>query len=174
MLERTELFSRSIGEETDVVSKEMYTFPDRKGRSLTMRPEATAGMVRAYVENGLHAQEELTKLWCSGPMFRYERPQKGRMRQFHQIDVEALGSASAHLDAEMLFMLAHFLTDLGIADLNFELNSLGCPECRPAYHAALNEYFRGFDAGQLCEDCMRRKLTNRCACWTARCRRARS
>ncbi|MBI4806960.1 MAG: histidine--tRNA ligase [Desulfovibrio sp.] len=160
VLERTELFSRSIGEETDVVSKEMYTFPDRKGRSLTMRPEATAGMVRAYVENGLHAQEEMTKLWCAGPMFRYERPQKGRMRQFHQIDVEALGSASAHLDAEMLFMLAHFLTDLGIADLNFELNSLGCPECRPAYHAALNDYFRGFDAGQLCEDCMRRKLTN--------------
>jgi len=160
VLERTELFARSIGDETDVVSKEMYTFPDRKGRSLTLRPEATAGMVRAYVENGLHAQEELTKLWSSGPMFRYERPQKGRMRQFHQIDVEALGSASAHLDAEMLFMLAHFLTDLGIAELNFELNSLGCPECRPAYHAALNEYFRGFDAGQLCEDCMRRKLTN--------------
>jgi len=160
ILERTELFARSIGEETDVVQKEMYTFPDRKGRSLTMRPEATAGVVRAYVENGLHAREELTKLFCAGPMFRYERPQKGRMRQFHQINVEALGSSSPLLDAEVIFMLAQFLTELGIADLNFELNSLGCPECRPAYLAALNEYFRGFDAGSLCEDCMRRKLTN--------------
>lgn len=160
ILERTELFCRSIGEETDVVQKEMYTFPDRKGRSLTMRPEATAGVVRAYVENGLHAQDELAKLYCAGPMFRYERPQKGRMRQFHQINVEAIGSTSPLLDAEMLFMLSHFLTDLGIADLNIELNSLGCQECRPAYHEALNEYFRGFDAGQLCEDCMRRKLTN--------------
>ncbi len=160
ILERTELFSRSIGEETDVVQKEMYTFPDRKNRLLTMRPEATAGVVRAYVENGIPAKEELTKLYCAGPMFRYERPQKGRMRQFHQIDVEAFGSASPRLDAEMLFMLAHFLTEAGIADLNFEINTLGCPECRPAYNAALNEYFRGFDAGQLCEDCMRRKLTN--------------
>jgi histidyl-tRNA synthetase len=160
ILERTELFSRSIGEETDVVQKEMYTFQDRKGRSLTMRPEATAGVVRAYVENGLHVKEELSKLYCAGPMFRYERPQKGRMRQFHQINVEALGSSSPLLDAEMLFMLAHFLGELGIADLNFEINSLGCAQCRPAYLSALNDYFKGFDAGQLCEDCMRRKLTN--------------
>jgi len=160
ILERTELFSRSIGEETDVVQKEMYTFPDRKGRSLTMRPEATAGMVRAYLENGLNAREELTKLFTFGPMFRYERPQKGRMRQFHQLDVEAFGSASPHLDAEMLFMLADFLGEIGITGLVFELNSLGCPDCRPTYNAALNDYFRGFDAGQLCEDCMRRKLTN--------------
>ena len=160
ILERTELFARSIGEETDVVQKEMYTFPDRKGRSLTLRPEATAGVVRAYVENGLHTQEELTKLYCAGPMFRYERPQKGRMRQFHQINVEAFGSPSPLLDAEMLFMLAHFLSEVGIAELNFEINSLGCPECRPLYLDALNEYFKGFDAGQLCEDCMRRKMTN--------------
>ncbi|GFK95346.1 Histidine--tRNA ligase [Fundidesulfovibrio magnetotacticus] len=160
ILERTELFSRSIGEETDVVQKEMYTFQDRKGRSLTMRPEATAGMVRAYLENGLHAQEELTKLYTYGPMFRYERPQKGRMRQFHQLDVEAFGSPSPLLDAEMLFMLADFLGEIGITGLSFELNSLGCPDCRPGYNEALNEYFRGFDAGQLCEDCMRRKLTN--------------
>ncbi|WP_300158320.1 histidine--tRNA ligase [Solidesulfovibrio sp.] len=160
ILERTELFSRSIGEETDVVQKEMYTFPDRKGRMLTMRPEATAGMVRAYVENGLHAQEELSKLFTYGPMFRYERPQKGRMRQFHQLDVEAFGSPSPLLDAEMLFMLHHFLTELGITELTFELNSLGCPKCRPDYQNALNEYFKGFDSGQLCEDCLRRKLTN--------------
>ena len=160
ILERTELFARSIGEETDVVQKEMYSFPDRKGRILTMRPEATAGVVRAYVENGLYAKEELTKLFCTGPMFRYERPQKGRMRQFHQINVEALGSSSPLLDAEVIFMLAQFLTELGIADLNFELNSLGCSECRPAYLATLNDYFKGFDAGQLCDDCMRRKLTN--------------
>lgn len=160
ILERTELFCRSIGEETDVVSKEMYTFADRKGRSLTMRPEATAGVVRAYVENGLFSMEEQSKLYCSGPMFRYERPQKGRMRQFHQINVECFGQPSPLLDAEMLFMLAHFMKELGIPDLSFEVNSLGCPDCRPAYHAALNEYFRGFDAGQLCEDCIRRKLTN--------------
>ena len=160
ILERTELFARSIGEETDVVQKEMYTFADRKGRSITMRPEGTAGMVRAYVENGLHAKEDLTKLFCTGPMFRYERPQKGRMRQFHQISVEALGLASPLLDVEVIFMLHQFLTGLGLVDLNFELNSLGCPECRPAYLAALNDYFKGFDAGQLCDDCMRRKLTN--------------
>jgi histidyl-tRNA synthetase len=160
ILERTELFCRSIGEETDVVQKEMYTFPDRKGRSLTMRPEATAGVVRAYVENALHAKEEVSKLYCAGPMFRYERPQKGRMRQFHQINVEAFGSSSPMLDAEMLFMLAHFLEEAGIGELSFELNCLGCPSCRPAYQDALNEYFRGFDAGQLCDDCMRRKLTN--------------
>ncbi len=160
ILERTELFCRSIGEETDVVQKEMYTFPDRKGRSLTMRPEATAGVMRAYIENNLQAQEELTKLYTAGPMFRYERPQKGRMRQFHQINVEAVGSPSPLLDAEILFMLAHFLQELGIPDLNIEVNSLGCPDCRPSYHEALHEYFRGFDTGTLCDDCLRRKLTN--------------
>ncbi|GAB6037814.1 histidine--tRNA ligase [Fundidesulfovibrio butyratiphilus] len=160
ILERTELFARSIGEETDVVQKEMYTFPDRKGRSLTMRPEATAGVMRAYIENNMHAAQELSKLYCTGPMFRYERPQKGRMRQFHQLDVEAVGSPSPYLDAEMLFMLADFLGEIGLTDLSVELNSLGCPACRPAYQDALNAYFRGFDSGSLCEDCLRRKLTN--------------
>lgn len=160
ILERTELFSRSIGEETDVVQKEMYTFPDRKGRLLTLRPEATAGVMRAYIENNMHAGQELSKLYCTGPMFRYERPQKGRMRQFHQLDVEAVGSPSPYLDAEMLFMLADFLGEIGLTDLGFELNSLGCPNCRPAYQQALNAYFRGFDSGGLCEDCLRRKMTN--------------
>lgn len=160
ILERTELFARSIGEETDVVQKEMYTFPDRKGRSLTLRPEATAGILRAYIESGLAGQDEQAKLFSIGPMFRYERPQKGRMRQFHQIDVEALGSGSAFLDAEIILMLAHFFRELGVANLAIELNSLGCPTCRPAYLDALNEAFRGFDSGSLCEDCLRRKLTN--------------
>jgi histidyl-tRNA synthetase len=160
LLERTELFSRTIGQETDVVQKEMYTFADRKGRSLTLRPEATAGVLRAYIENGLHTQEEITRLFTIGPMFRYERPQKGRMRQFHQINVEALGTASPFLDAEMLFMLAHYLGEIGLGDISFELNSLGCPQCRPGFLQALSEYFRGFDTGTLCEDCLRRKLTN--------------
>lgn len=159
VLERTELFSRSIGEETDVVQKEMYTFPDRKGRSLTMRPEATAGVMRALVEEG-RAGEGLSKVFAYGPMFRYERPQKGRMRQFHQIDVEAVGSPDPLLDAEILLMLRHYLTALGLTELTVELNSLGCPACRPAYLDTLREFLKGMHKEQLCEDCMRRKLTN--------------
>ena len=159
VLERTELFARSIGEETDVVQKEMYTFPDRKGRSLTLRPEATAGVMRALVEDG-RAGEGLAKLFAYGPMFRYERPQKGRMRQFHQIDVEAVGSPEPLLDAEILLMLDHYLRALGLTDLTIELNSLGCRECRPLFLDALREFLKGMHKEQLCEDCMRRKLTN--------------
>ncbi len=160
LLERTELFARSIGEETDVVQKEMYTFPDRKGRSLTLRPEATAGLLRAYVDQKLYACEGVSRLYAHGPMFRYERPQKGRMRQFHQVDVEALGSPDPALDAEMLLMLDHFLTDLGITDTVTQLNSLGCRVCRPVYLDALRDFLRGMHKEKLCEDCLRRKLTN--------------
>jgi histidyl-tRNA synthetase len=160
LLERTELFARSIGTETDVVQKEMYTFPDRKGRSLTLRPEATAGLLRAYVEQKLCASEGVAKLFAHGPMFRYERPQKGRMRQFHQVDVEALGSPEPALDAEMLIMLDHFLADLGITNTVTQLNSLGCRQCRPIYLDALRDFLRGMHKEKLCEDCLRRKLIN--------------
>lgn len=160
LLERTELFARSIGAETDVVQKEMYTFPDRKGRSLTLRPEATAGLLRAYVEQKLCAVEGVAKLFAHGPMFRYERPQKGRMRQFHQVDVEALGSPEPGLDAEMLLMLDHFLAELGITGTTTQLNSLGCRQCRPIYLDALRDFLRGMHKEKLCEDCLRRKLVN--------------
>ena len=160
ILERTELFKRSIGDETDVVQKEMYTFDDRKGRSLTMRPEATAGVMRAYIEANMHAQEQVAKLFTFGPMFRYERPQKGRMRQFHQINCECLGPVEPHADAEVILMLTTFLTRIGLTDLSLEINSLGCRECRPKYNEALKAFFAKLDTSALCEDCRRRMDTN--------------
>jgi histidyl-tRNA synthetase len=160
ILEKTELFCRSIGEETDVVQKEMYTFPDRKGRSLTMRPEATAGVVRAYVENKVYQPGKVSKFFTFGPMFRYERPQAGRMRQFHQIDAEVFGAAEPQADAEVLLMLSSFLSSIGLQKLSFELNSLGCPECRPKYNQALKDFLASLDREQLCEDCQRRMDTN--------------
>jgi histidyl-tRNA synthetase len=141
LLERTELFKRSIGEFTDIVEKEMYTFEDRGGDLLTLRPEATAGIVRACITNGLlHNQRQ--KIWCSGPMFRYERPQKGRYRQFHQIDVEALGYAGPDVDAELIMMSARIWRRLGLGGLRLHLNSLGTPESRREYRALLVDYFR--------------------------------
>ncbi|WP_291330163.1 histidine--tRNA ligase [Desulfovibrio sp. UCD-KL4C] len=160
ILEKTELFCRSIGEETDVVQKEMYTFPDRKGRSLTMRPEATAGVVRAYVENKIYQPGKVTKLYTYGPMFRYERPQAGRMRQFHQLDAEIFGASEPQADAEVLLMLATFLSKIGLEKLSFELNSLGCPECRPLYRKALDDFFNSINKEELCEDCQRRVNSN--------------
>ena len=160
LLEFTELFCRSIGEETDVVQKEMYTFPDRKGRSLTLRPEATAGVMRAYIESGLTNREPVSRLFTTGPMFRYERPQKGRMRQFHQINCECLGSHSPMADAELVSMLLRFLSDLGLTDLTLKMNSLGCSECRPKFKQALLEYLAGVDRDALCPDCARRVETN--------------
>jgi len=161
IMEKTELFSRSIGEETDVVQKEMYTFPDRKGRSLTLRPEATAGLMRAFIENKLHQPSKVTKLFTFGPMFRYERPQKGRMRQFHQLDVEMIGATEPQADAELVLMLATFLHELGLKQLSFEVNSLGCRECRPVHRQALVDFFEhleGYD--ELCDDCKRRAKAN--------------
>ena len=160
LLEFTELFCRSIGEETDVVQKEMYTFPDRTSRSLTLRPEATAGVMRAYIESGLTNREPVSRLFTTGPMFRYERPQKGRMRQFHQINCECLGSHSPMADAELVSMLLRFLSDLGLTDLTLKINSLGCSECRPKFKAALLEYLKGVDRDALCPDCARRVETN--------------
>ena len=160
VLERTELFARSIGDETDVVQKEMYTFTDRGERSLTLRPEATAGVMRAYIEGARHTLEPVSKYFTYGPMFRYERPQKGRMRQFHQINCECLGAEEPHADAEVIIMLMQFLTRLGLKDLSVSLNSLGCKECRPAYHTALRAFLERLDAEQLCGDCQRRMVNN--------------
>ena len=142
VFERTELFARSIGEETDIVNKEMYTFNDKGGESLTLRPEATASMCRAYVQHALYSQPGVAKLFCIGPMFRYERPQAGRLRQFHQIDAEAFGSLDPAVDAEVIVMLADFLSAAGLKDLSLQINNLGDAECRPAYARALQEFLR--------------------------------
>jgi histidyl-tRNA synthetase len=160
LMEYTELFQRSIGAETDVVQKEMYTFPDRKGRSLTLRPEATAGVMRAYIEHNCQARESVSKFFSCGPMFRYERPQKGRMRQFHQLNCECLGAHEPQVDAEVLLMLMFFLKELGFEELRPEINTLGCRECRPAYREVLGKFLRRIDPATLCEDCRRRMETN--------------
>jgi histidyl-tRNA synthetase len=140
VMERTELFCRSIGEITDIVEKEMYTFPDRSGDSLTLRPEATASCVRAGISNGL-LYNQRQRLWYSGPMFRYERPQKGRYRQFHQIGAEAFGFDGPDIDAELILVAARFWRNLGLQNLRLELNSLGTPESRKVYRKLLVEYF---------------------------------
>ncbi|MEF2146529.1 MAG: histidine--tRNA ligase [Desulfovibrionaceae bacterium] len=160
VLEKTELFQKSIGEDTDVVGKEMFTFPDRKGRSLTMRPEATAGVIRAFVESGGYQPGMIAKYFTFGPMFRYERPQKGRQRQFHQIDAEIVGAPEAQADAELILMLDSFLRGIGLDKLSVELNSLGCPKCRPDYKQALVDHFNTLPVDELCDDCRRRKDTN--------------
>lgn len=160
ILEKTELFQKSIGEDTDVVGKEMFTFPDRKDRSLTMRPEATAGVVRAFIESKTHQPGLVSKFFTFGPMFRYERPQKGRQRQFHQINAEVFGAPESRADAELILMLAAFLGRIGLKDLTVELNSLGCHECRPAYKQALVDYYKSKDKANFCEDCRRRMETN--------------
>src|SRR5882724_2762892 len=142
IVEQTALFKRSIGELTDVVSKEMYSFEDRGGEQITLRPEATAGLVRAMIGNGLiHHQRQ--RVWCMGPMFRYEKPQKGRFRQFHQIDAEAFGFAGPDVDAEMIMMSARLWRLLGIQRLALHINSLGTPESRRGYREKLVEYFSG-------------------------------
>jgi len=158
LLEYTELFQRSIGEVTDIVEKEMYTFLDRNGESLTLRPEATASVVRAGMTNGLlHNQRQ--KLWTAGPMFRYEKPQKGRYRQFHQFDVEALGYEGPDVDAELIIMSARLWQRLGISRIELQINSLGMPESRLRYREALVEYFDGVKS-QLDEDSIRRLEQN--------------
>ncbi len=158
VVERTELFKRSIGEVTDIVEKEMYTFDDRGGESVTLRPEATAGIVRAGISNGL-LYNQRQRLWCTGPMFRYERPQKGRYRQFHQIDVEALGFPGPDVDAEIILLSARLWKRLDLKHIRLELNSLGTPESRAVYRGLLVSYFRGHYE-QLDEDSQRRLESN--------------
>lgn len=158
ILEQTELFRRSIGEVTDIVEKEMYTFLDRNEESVTMRPEATAGMVRAGISHGLfHNQRQ--KLWTAGPMFRYEKPQRGRYRQFHQIDVEAMGYAGPDVDAELIIMSARMWQELGLSRLVLELNSLGSLETRRKYRESLVNYFSAVKS-KLDEDSIRRLEQN--------------
>jgi histidyl-tRNA synthetase len=158
IVEQTALFKRSIGELTDVVSKEMYSFDDRGGEAITLRPEATAGIVRAMISNGLiHNQRQ--RVWCMGPMFRYEKPQKGRYRQFHQIDVEAFGFAGPDVDAEMIMMSARLWRMLGIKGLALHINSLGTPESRLVYREKLVTYFAAY-RDQLDEDSLRRLAGN--------------
>ncbi|MDZ7751237.1 MAG: histidine--tRNA ligase [Gammaproteobacteria bacterium] len=157
LLERTELFSRSIGEVTDIVEKEMYTFSDRSGDSLTLRPEGTAGCVRAAIQNALVRGQQ--RLWYQGPMFRYERPQKGRYRQFHQIGAEVFGLAGPDVDAELILMTARMWRELGLGGLTLELNSLGSPESRRAYREELVAYM-GAHEDRLDDDSRRRLATN--------------
>src|ERR1041384_6709784 len=158
VVEKTELFKRSIGDATDIVEKEMYTFLDRSEESLTLRPEATAGMVRAGLSNGL-LYNQVQRLWCAGPMFRHERPQKGRYRQFHQIDVEAFGLAGPDIDAEIILMSARLWKRLGLKDVKLQINSLGTPAARAAYRDKLVAYLEQH-RDRLDEDSKRRLGTN--------------
>jgi histidyl-tRNA synthetase len=158
LLEQTELFARSIGEVTDIVEKEMYTFADRNGDSLTLRPEGTAGCVRACIENGM-LHNQVQRIWYTGPMFRHERPQKGRYRQFHQVGVETFGFTGPDVDAELILMSASLWRALGLNDLTLEINSLGSSENRAVYREKLVEYFSAHQQ-QLDEDSQRRLHSN--------------
>jgi histidyl-tRNA synthetase len=159
IFEHTELFQRGIGETTDIVEKEMFTFPDRAGRSLTLRPEGTASVVRAYLEHNLAGSGGISKLYYYGPMFRCEAPQAGRFRQFVQFGAEVIGSDDPRVDAEIITLAVNFYQRLGITDLDINLNSIGCPECRPLYRAKLIEHLRP-QADQLCPNCQRRLEKN--------------
>jgi len=158
LLERTELFARSIGAETDIVAKEMYTFDDRHGESLTLRPEATASVLRAVLEHGLEKGAGVKKYYTLGPMFRYERPQKGRYRQFYQINCEALGVDAPELDAEVILLLLDLLGRLQLGEMRLLVNSLGCRQCQASFKAALQDFLHGKEG--LCPDCRRRRETN--------------
>jgi histidyl-tRNA synthetase len=155
LFEHSELFSRGIGSETDVVQKEMYTFNDKAGRSLTLRPENTASVVRAVIENNLFETIVPLRFYYIGPMFRYDKPQKGRYRQFQQFGVEVFADDSPHVDAEVIFSAVDFLKQLGIAEIRLELNSVGCPQCRPGYLAQLQKAARA-EESRLCPDCQRK------------------
>jgi len=159
VLEQTSLFARSVGADTDIVSKEMYTFQDRDNEMLTLRPEATASVVRAYIEHSIYNQGGVHKLYYMGPMFRRERPQKGRYRQFYQIGAEVLGSDHPLIDVETLEMLVLFLERVGLREYNLLLNSVGCTHCRPEYVKALRRALEGVKAS-MCDDCQRRAETN--------------
>jgi histidyl-tRNA synthetase len=159
VVEKTELFCRSIGEMTDIVEKEMYSFEDKSDNSLTLRPEGTAPVMRSFIQRKLHTLDPVSKLYYLGPMFRYERPQKGRYRQFHQIGAEVLGVEDPKIDAQVLAMLHHYFCEIGIEAVSLQVNSLGCPECRPAYRQQLNDYLQQ-RLEQLCSDCQRRYQAN--------------
>ncbi len=159
ILEYTELFARSIGQDTDIVEKEMYTFSDRKEELITLRPEATASVVRSYIQHKLYAKDPVRKFYTIGPMFRRERPQKGRYRQFYQINAEVFGSESPLVDAHLIFLLVTLFSRLSVPDTEAHINSLGCPICRPKFKEALVDYLSSA-TGTLCSDCLRRRERN--------------
>lgn len=159
IIEKTDLFVRSIGSYTDIVEKEMYTITDRSGDSITLRPEATASVLRAFIEHTLSGQQPVHRLFSIGPMFRHERPQKGRLRQFHQINAELIGTASPYADAEMIYLLIQILDHIGLQEIRLRINSLGCPLCRPSFSSALQVFLEG-QRGILCPDCQRRLTIN--------------
>ncbi|VAX31691.1 Histidyl-tRNA synthetase [hydrothermal vent metagenome] len=159
ILERTSLFTRSIGETTDIVEKEMYTFEDWDGKPVTLRPEGTASVARAYLEGRLDLKPLPAKLYYQGPMFRHERPQAGRLRQFHQVGAEIIGDSNPRQDVELLSLLSYFFEQTGISDLTLEINSLGCSVCRPPYRKVLQDFFEA-QLSVLCEDCNRRFKSN--------------
>jgi len=159
ILEKTELFARSIGEVTDIVEKEMYTFADRKGDKLTLRPEATASIVRSYIQHKMYATDPVRKFFMIGPMFRRERPQKGRYRQFYQIDAEIFGVESAYIDSQLIYLLNELFKRLGLSELSAHINSLGCPKCRPSFQKALLGFLES-KKSRLCDNCTRRMDKN--------------
>lgn len=169
IMEETGLFARSIGQGTDIVEKEMYTFADK---GITLRPEATASLLRAFIEHSMHLQQPVQRLYTVGPMFRHERPQKGRLRQFHQLNAEIIGAEEPEIDAELMAMGDMILAELGLR-ASLEINSLGCPACRPAFRQELVAYLRRFTGG-LCPDCRRRTESNPLRvldCKNANCRK---
>lgn len=160
VFENTELFLRGVGDTTDIVQKEMYTFEDKGGRSITLKPEGTAGAVRSFVENSLYANAQPTKMYyLNCPVFRYERPQAGRLREHHQFGIEAFGSAAPSIDAEVISVAKSLLDKMEIKGIALNINSIGCPVCRPAYHEVLKDYLRG-NLDKLCKTCNERFETN--------------
>ena len=155
VFEHTELFERGVGDTTDVVQKEMYTFEDKGGRSITLRPEGTAGTVRCFLENNLFADAQPTKMYYMLSCYRYEKPQAGRLREFHQFGIEAFGSPESSIDAEVISMAYNLLKTLGVRDLKLYVNSIGCPDCRKEYNAKLKNYFSNY-TDELCETCKTR------------------
>jgi len=159
MFESTGLYVRGVGEGTDIVDKEMYSFQDKGGTDITLRPEFTAGIVRSYIEHGMHTLPKPVKVYAIGPIFRYERPQAGRYRQHTQFNIEAFGESDPALDAEIMEVARHLYADLGFKGLSFQINSTGCPKCRPQYVKLLAEYYRQHE-DEICEDCERRLTRN--------------
>jgi histidyl-tRNA synthetase len=159
IIENTEVFVRGVGTGTDIVDKEMYNFEDKGGNQITMRPEFTAGIVRAYIQHGMQTRAQPVKVFAIGPIFRYERPQSGRYRQHTQFDIESFGEMDPAVDAEVMEVARHLVTDLGFGGLSFQINSTGCPQCRPAYVASLVQYYSAH-ADRVCDDCKRRLEIN--------------
>ncbi|MEK7211449.1 MAG: histidine--tRNA ligase [Patescibacteria group bacterium] len=159
IVENANLFIRAVGKQTDIVDKEMFVFEDRGGERVALRPEGTAGVARAYISHGMLAEPQPVKLWYYGPMFRYERPQSGRLREFHQVGFEVMGDINPIIDAQLMIFALGFFHDLGLGEATLQVNSIGCPKCREKFKEALVEYYRA-SRPKLCEDCKKRLLKN--------------